>query len=1137
MTARAVRWAMEVGYRLVDTAACYRNEADVGRAIRESGNGAELFVTTKIWADAHGSVEEVLGAVSSSLAKLQVQAVDLILIHSPMGGNLLEVWDGLLEARRRGWARSVGVSNFNVSHLKALVNAGRPLPVVNQIECNCFRQQRELREWCLAAGVVVMAHAPLAKGKKLQDHRLQCIATRHGKTTAQVMLRWVLQEGLVAIPKSVKQTRIAENKGVFDFVLDKCDMEALGALEEDLRCSWEDMDPLGMSFAPGCVEALCNRCCMVGETGGLTPGQLQERMSEWLCRGCLEDGERRSSATWTHQKAAWVVDGSLPWESGPLPKPMLSRIAAALSAARPAQKDVEGAPLVVSTSRREGPACKGDVLFERAPRLFVQTIASRRRCLICGHCGALCGSAAQQLSAARGQRRRGAIEHPGHALPDLPGVAATACCPCEARGCEEAFCGEPCRAAAHTRGAHAALCRGRSRNVRELLHHAVEAGDEKILLVDKLVAQVAQASTLEKDAITMGAQLDLLGELLGREGEVCNGHGVLEAPEAVEEHRLLLELVLVHDLGWLSDRGMQDLLPGDCEQAQRAARLARRALSRAGYGRLVRRLEQASLRLELPSPLARYCQELLQAPSELLVPCLAALGPFVTAAISGDAECQLEEGSSAAVNVVERHAARLAQAAEAALWGGENPFAAVGGAVVALMPVPFEHSCVPNTSLEAGAGEGGLRVQLVASRDIASGEPLTVAHVGIDVALAQRSAALRARFGSTFTCDCARCRSDDYGCGEAGLNVEQLRLLGDFAMQGARHSEAFRLYGEVLKLIPDDGDAWHARGTALYESGRWAQGNAVFLEGAALAPQHVRLGAEAAKIRAYRWHPLDGTHLALTLPSWSSYLRTAQAPLGRCFLTTGPLPVLAPAECAAAIESAEAFSAAQGGWTTVRHYAVPTTDLNIHEVPALHGWFLEVMHRRLAPLLAAQFGSQAMGDGGASVCVGDAFLVKYTAMGGTKHIPVHRDYSTHSLTIALNPSTEYAGGGTYFCELGQSLRPELGHVVSFSGDLVHGGDPITHGTRYIVAAFLYVDDVPEGLSHEAAGKRRRTLEASARTVVDHARLKAARMSSALVAEGPAGSPPGGPGASGASGATSASCETESWLQSLAFGSE
>ena len=160
-------------------------------------------------------------------------------------------------------------------------------------------------------------------------------------------------------------------------------------------------------------------------------------------------------------------------------------------------------------------------------------------------------------------------------------------------------------------------------------------------------------------------------------------------------------------------------------------------------------------------------------------------------------------------------------------------------------------------------------------------------------------------------------------------------------------------------------------------------------------------------------------------------------------------PIVSPSECAAAIEAAEAHAAQSGGWTTTRHHAVPTTDIPLHEVPQLLQWFNEVMRSRLAPMLAAQFGVCA-----ANVRVHDAFLVRYSA-GRQAHLPMHTDESQLSLTLALNGA--FVGGGTFFADLRRALNPPAGHVIAFDGEVLHGGEPIVRGTRYIVAAFLYVD--------------------------------------------------------------------------------
>ena len=151
-------------------------------------------------------------------------------------------------------------------------------------------------------------------------------------------------------------------------------------------------------------------------------------------------------------------------------------------------------------------------------------------------------------------------------------------------------------------------------------------------------------------------------------------------------------------------------------------------------------------------------------------------------------------------------------------------------------------------------------------------------------------------------------------------------------------------------------------------------------------------------------------------------------------------------------------------------FTQPTTDLPIHEHPQLLAWFQRVLRTRLGPLLATQYGHHQVGMRGSRVRIFDAFFVKYSACGGQRHLPVHRDQSTHSFTIALNGTDCYGGGGTYFCDLARAVVPERGQVLSFHGDLVHGGDPITWGTRYIVVAFTYIQppspvDLKSALGH------------------------------------------------------------------------
>ncbi len=235
----AVLHALNSGYRYIDTAALYGNEADVGRAVRESARPrGEVFVATKLW-NADQGFERAVKAGEASLGKLGLDYIDLYLIHWPEPGKRGDSWRALIELRKRGVARSIGVSNYTIAHLKELMASSDVVPAVNQVEFNPFLYQRELQEFCNVHGIALVAYCPLARAHKLNDTRLQKIAARHARTAAQIMIRWALQRGVGAIPKSSRHARIEENAKVFDFALDAEEMRQLDALDEGLRTCWD----------------------------------------------------------------------------------------------------------------------------------------------------------------------------------------------------------------------------------------------------------------------------------------------------------------------------------------------------------------------------------------------------------------------------------------------------------------------------------------------------------------------------------------------------------------------------------------------------------------------------------------------------------------------------------------------------------------------------------------------------------------------------------------------------------------------------------------------------------------------------------------------------------------------------------
>jgi diketogulonate reductase-like aldo/keto reductase len=229
LTEQAVSWALEAGYRHVDTAAAYGNETSVGAALRRSGvPREELFVTTKLVPSRHDALREF----DESLARLGLDYVDLYLIHWPAGDATARHWRALETLYGRGSARAIGVSNFGVGDLARLAESATMAPLVNQVQLSPFHYRRRLVEYCEGRGVVFEGYSPLERGRGTNDRTVKQIAARSGRTTAQILLRWSVQHDVIVIPKSTHQDRIRENAQIFDFELSDADMRALDALDQ-----------------------------------------------------------------------------------------------------------------------------------------------------------------------------------------------------------------------------------------------------------------------------------------------------------------------------------------------------------------------------------------------------------------------------------------------------------------------------------------------------------------------------------------------------------------------------------------------------------------------------------------------------------------------------------------------------------------------------------------------------------------------------------------------------------------------------------------------------------------------------------------------------------------------------------------
>lgn len=692
---------------------------------------------------------------------------------------------------------------------------------------------------------------------------------------------------------------------------------------------------------------------------------------------------------------------------------------------------------------QQGMALSIDETF--APLAVLQSLDSRSGVLACCLCGAFVGSARAQVAAATHPRSEKDLQDSiaEGALPILHKVSDASATVDDLagaefcrNGCGEIFCSAACEIAAFAKG-HALTCVGLLTTTEHPLYElkvaAVQSGHYEIVtLATRLVANAIAEGGAGPVSDFFSSSAVLASQPPWDEGA---GDGSDDGDSDDDESFTSITWALV---AAAFDVAGHAELCGD-KGASLWPRLLGYAASRA-------------IEVHRKSPVFQYCLDApsatlpegkLQSLREKILAWTEQLALERTQRNGPEVE-DLEEGPPAkkmrcgtdAQDADERSFLRL-------LDDSDSRLPCFQGSAICPRLDLFHTSCVPSctTSIVKGSGAISFHVQS-ASR---SCDPPTICPFPTTLSRTERASMWKQR-GYLKDCKCARCVYEKHSkSGATKVGLDGLRQIAQLAQDDQRFDDALKAFNDILVMAPTDGDALFGRARVTSWDYRWSEAYRLLTTASALAPHHKGIQSHLADEHIFSWQGAPLSPRVCTIESFTHFA------IGDAHLYASRKgePTLSPDECAQAIIDAEEHVAGAGGWTTARHHAVPTTDVQLKAIPKLLKWFTRTLHERIFPALALQYGVCP-----SNMRVIDTMIVKYDARA-QRYLPIHQDQSQYSLTISLNSDDDYVGGGTYFVETDQVINCSAGGMVSFPGNLLHGGHPISRGIRYIIVALLY----------------------------------------------------------------------------------